>query len=296
MSSWQKTVKDYLLISIGLLLYVLAWTIFIIPNHLVGGGCTGISAIIQYATGFNISYTYFLLNAVLLVLGIRILGKGFGAKTVYAVIFCSVAFKFVPMFIPKEFIQQIAVDNGKMLCVLFGGALSGLGTSMAIRFGGSTGGTDIIALMVNKYHNISTGTLIVAMDIIIISSSLLIPSDASWGERFANVVYGFVCSGVSSISLDYFIMGSKQSVQMLIFSDKYEKIADRIIGESRHGVSVFDAEGWYTKAGHRVLLVVVRKTEMNHFLMLIKEEDPSAFVSVGNVHGVYGMGFEQIKK
>ena len=291
-----SVIKDYLVISLGLLLYTLAWAVFIIPHHLVGGGVTGISAIVQYITGFNMSYTMFIINAVLLLIALRILGTSFGARTVYAIVFSSIAFRIVPELIPQEFIQQFALDNGKLLSVIFGGALSGLGCSLAITHGGSSGGTDIVALMINKFYNISTGTVIIILDIIIIACSLFIPSEASWGSRFANVIYGYIASGVFSYALDLFMTGQRQSVQILVFSDHYDRIAEKIALESNRGVSVFDAQGWYSKQNRKVLLVVVRKTEMNRILSMIKSEDKSAFISVGSVHGVYGEGFEKIKK
>lgn len=291
-----SVIKDYLVISLGLLLYTLAWAVFIIPHHLVGGGVTGISAIVQYITGFNMSYTMFIINAVLLLIALRILGTSFGARTVYAIVFSSIAFRIVPELIPQEFIQQFAIDNGKLLSVIFGGALSGLGCSLAITHGGSSGGTDIVALMINKFYNISTGTVIIILDIIIIACSLFIPSEASWGSRFANVIYGYIASGVFSYALDLFMTGQRQSVQILVFSDHYDRIAEKIALESNRGVSVFDAQGWYSKQNRKVLLVVVRKTEMNRILSMIKSEDKSAFISVGSVHGVYGEGFEKIKK
>ena len=291
-----SVIKDYLVISLGLLLYTLAWAVFIIPHHLVGGGVTGISAIVQYITGFNMSYTMFIINAVLLLIALRILGTSFGARTVYAIVFSSIAFRIVPELIPQEFIQQFAIGNGKLLSVIFGGALSGLGCSLAITHGGSSGGTDIVALMINKFYNISTGTVIIILDIIIIACSLFIPSEATWGSRFANVIYGYIASGVFSYALDLFMTGQRQSVQILVFSDHYDRIAEKIALESNRGVSVFDAQGWYSKQNRKVLLVVVRKTEMNRILSMIKSEDKSAFISVGSVHGVYGEGFEKIKK
>ena len=289
-------IRDYIVISIGVLLYALAWAIFIIPHHLVGGGVTGISAIVQYITGFNMSYTMFIINAILLLIALRILGVAFGARTVYAIVFSSLAFRFLPGLIPEEFIQQFSIENGKMLSVIFGGALSGLGCSLAITHGGSTGGTDIVALMINKFYNISTGTILVILDVIIIACTLFIPSDAGWGSRFANVIYGYIACGVFSYCLDLFMTGQRQSVQMLVFSENYQRIADRISQEENRGVSVLNVQGWHTKQDKKMLLVVVRKSEMNQVLSLIKSEDKQAFVSVGSVQGVYGEGFEKIKK
>ncbi|MBO4768991.1 MAG: YitT family protein [Bacteroidales bacterium] len=289
-------IKDYLIISIGVLLYALAWTVFAIPHKLVGGGVTGISAIVQYATGFNMSYTMFIINAVLLLIALRVLGVAFGARTVYAIIFSSLAFRFLPGLIPEEFIQEFSIENGKMLSAIFGGALSGLGCALAITHGGSTGGTDIIALIINKFYNISTGTIFIILDVVIIASSLLVPSDAGWGSRFANVIYGYIACGVFSYCLDLFMTGQKQSVQMMVFSENYQRIADRITREENRGVSVLDVQGWHTKQDRKMLLVVVRKNEMNQVLSLIKAEDKQAFVSVGSVQGVFGEGFEKIKR
>lgn len=289
-------IKDYLIITVGILLYTVGWSIFIIPNQLVGGGVTGISAIIQYCTGFPISYSYFLINIVLLVIALKVLGKGFGAKTVYAVLIASVSYKIWDALLAPEFIQTLAVDNGKMMCVVIGGLVSGLGCSLAISHGGSTGGTDIVALMINKFYNVSTGTVIIALDVIIIACTLLVPSEGSWGSRLADVMYGYICSGMFSLSLDFFLTGHRQSVQISIFSEKYAEIADKISTDGNRGVSVIDAQGWYTKQSKKMLFVVVRKTEKNAVLSMIKAIDPKAFISVGSVNGVYGEGFEMIKK
>ena len=290
------TLKSYAIITVGLILYTLAWSVFVIPNHLVGGGVTGISAVIQYCTGFNVSYSFFLINAVLLLIALKVLGPAFGAKTVYAMVVTSLLLGFMPMVIPEEFIQIIALDNGKLLCVIIGGALSALGISLTFSQGGSSGGTDIIALMINKYRAISPGRILLTLDIFIIASSLLVPTDGSWGERIANLMYGYVMAGVFSYALDLFVAGSKQSVQILIFSKNYEKIADRITNELHRGVTELDGKGWYTKDEVKVLVVVARQHELKFLLSLIKQEDPQAFLSVGSVTGVYGTGFEAIKK
>lgn len=291
-----STVKSYALITLGLLFYVTAWTVFIIPHHLVGGGVTGISAVIQYCTGFHVSYSFFILNGILLLIALKVLGPAFGVKTVYAMLVTTLLLRVVPMLIPEEFIQIIAIENGKLLSVILGGALSALGISITFSQGGSSGGTDIIALMINKYRAISPGRILLILDIFIIGSSLLVPTEGSWGERFANLVYGYVMAGVFSYALDLFVSGSKQSVQILIFSKNFEKIADRIANEMHRGVTALAGKGWYTKTESTVLVVVARKHELKFLLKLIKEEDPQAFLSVDSVTGVYGSGFDVIKK
>lgn len=287
--------KEYLIISIGLLLYALGWSTFLIPNNLVGGGVTGISAIILYSTGFPISYSYIIINGVLVLIALKVLGKQFGVKTVYAILIVSLFFKIIPGLIPAELIQDISIGNGKLLSAIMGGVCSGVGIAITFTQGGSSGGTDIIALMISKYRNISPGKLILYCDIIIIASSMLIPNDSSLGEKLAVVIYGYILITVSSYTIDLVLSGARQSIQIFIFSKQYEEIAERITAIGR-GVTVIDAMGWFTKEKGKVLMVIVRRTESNFVFRVIREIDKSAFISVGNVMGVYGQGFDQIKK
>ncbi|MBR4771726.1 MAG: YitT family protein [Bacteroidales bacterium] len=295
-STFWSIIKEYAIITLGLLLYVSAWSVFLLPNNMVGGGVSGMGAIIQYATGFKISYTYFLVNAILLVIALKILGKSFGAKTIFAVIVTTLLFRVVPDIIPSDFINEFAHENGRLTCALFGGALSGLGIAITFTQGGSSGGTDIIALIINKYRSISPGSIIVSLDVLIISSTLLIPSAGSFGTRLATVIYGFVTSGVFSYTLDLFLNGNKQCVQIMVFSKKYAEIADAITKEAHRGVTAIHSEGWYTHTESEIVTVVARKQESSQILRIIKKVDDTAFVSVGNVSGVFGKGFEQIKK
>ncbi len=291
-----STIKSYAIITFGLLCYVVAWVVFVLPNNIVGGGVSGISAVIQYSTGFPVAYSYFLINVALLLIALKILGKSFGAKTVYAVILCSVLFKVLPLIIPQDVINELAISNGRLLCAIIGGGLSGVGVALTFTQGGSSGGTDIIALIINKFRSISPGKIIVTLDIIIIATSLLIPGDGTWGYRVATLIYGYILAGVFSISLDMSLSGDKQSVQIFIFSNKYSEIADQIISVAHRGATILDAQGWYTKEDKKVIMVITRKHDYSIILKIVRELDPQAFISVGNVMGVYGSGFEKIKK
>ncbi len=301
-SSFLTTVKEYVILSLGVLIYVSGWTVFLTPNNIVGGGVTGISSIIQYATGFQMGYTYFIVNALLLVIAFLILGIGSGAKTIYAIILASVGLNVLQVVIPPEIIEILSVRNGKLMSVLMGGIMAGLGIGMSMSVGGSTGGTDIIALIINKYRNISLGKLILLMDVVIILSSLLFPSYTKtgelvdWADKITNVVYGLILVTVNSNVVDLYISGSRQSVQLFILSKKYEKIADAITYDLKRGVTVLPAKGWYTKKDSHVLLVISRKSDLNLLLKYIKSLDPDAFLSVGSVSGVYGKGFDTIKE
>ena len=325
MSVLKKTVfthiKEWVLITLGILIYVTGWAIFLIPNNLIGGGVSGISSMIQYATGGTIQmgYSYFVINAILVVVAMLVLGMGFGAKTIYAIILASVALRFLPDMIPVTIIKTLAIDNGKLLSVLMGGVMAGIGIGMSISTGGSTGGTDIIALIYTKYHNVSPGKVILVMDFIIIGSSLLIPSfvnqldpvtglpvlDAAgnpvtfkmpFAEKITTVLYGLILVTVNSYVLDMYISGSQQSVQLFILSKEYDKIADAITHEMHRGVTVLDGKGWYSQQDTKVLMVLTRKSDLNLMLRYIKQLDSTAFLSVSSVNGVYGKGFETIKK
>lgn len=313
--------KEWALVTLGILIYVLGWSLFLLPNNLIGGGVSGISSMIQYATDGTIQmgYSYFIINAILVVLAVVVLGMGFGAKTIYAIILASVALRFMPGMIPESIINTLAIQNGKLMSVLMGGLMAGIGIGMSISNGGSTGGTDIVALIYTKYHNVSPGKVILFLDFIIISSSLIIPSyvadiDPATGTAILNsagepmthlmpfadkvttVVYGLILVTVNSYVLDMYISGQQQSVQLFINSKEYEKIADAITQDLHRGVTVLDGKGWFTKQDTKVLMVLTRKADLNVMLRYIKQIDPQAFLSVSSVSGVYGKGFDTIKK
>ena len=290
-----KEVQAYIVITFGLLLYTGGWVIFLIPNHLVGGGVSGIGVLVYYATGVPVSYTYLIINAGLLLIALKILGKGFGAKTVYAIAIATLCFQFLPQLVPAELIQELSIENGKLLATLLGGLLSGVGIGITFSQGGSTGGTDIVALIINKYKNISVGRLILTFDVVIISCSFFTSDEVNLGLKLATVLYGFILIGVTGYTIDLMISGTKQSLQLFIFSKKYEQIADRLANEMHRGVTLISGQGWFTQTESKIILVIVRRTEANMVYRIIKEEDRDAFLSVGSVMGVYGRGFDQIK-
>ncbi len=301
--AFWTSVKEYALITLGVLMYVTGWIIFLIPNNMIGGGVTGLGSIVQYATGgaIKIGYTYFVVNAGLLVAALFTLGRSFGAKSVYAILLTSVALNVGQGIFPQEIIQLLALDNGKLMCTFMGGIIVGVGIGLSISQGGSTGGTDIIALVVNKYRHVSPGRMILWIDVFIILSSLLVPSYTAEGallpftEKITTVVYGLILITICSTVLDLYLSGSRQSVQVFINSKHYSEIADRIVGDLHRGVTIIDGHGWYTKQPTRIVMVVTRKTDLNLLLRIVKGIDPDAFLSVASVTGVYGRGFDPIK-
>lgn len=278
-----KELKSYLVITFGLFIFAFAWTAFLIPSHITAGGISGVGTLIYFATGFPVAYSYLIINGILVAIALQILGRGFGAKTVYAIVITSLFFYFLQKFITEPLVPE------KFMATVVGAILNGAGVGVAISQGGSTGGTDIIALIINKYKNISPGRIILYIDVLIISSSYLIFKELN------QLVYGFVVMGITAYVIDLILTGSKQSMQLFIFSQKHEEIAEAIVNSVGRGVSVIDSKGWYTKEHNTILMVVIRKPESPIVFKLIKEIDNDAFVSVGSVMGVYGHGFEEIK-
>ena len=300
-NSFWGTFKEYGLITLGLLAYALGWTIFLLPNNLVGGGVSGFAAIIYYATGIPLGYTYLVVNVVLLLIAIKILGTGFGGKTIYAIIMTGICLNVFPGLVPSEFINEFAVSNGKLICTVLGGIIAGVGIGISISQGGSTVGTDIIALLWCKFRNGSPGRVILIIDVLIILSSIMIPSYTESGEllpfseKLAVVVYGLIQVTVSGYAVDLYLSGSKQSVQAFIFTKKYEEMADAIAFDMKRGVTVIPAKGWFSKEDVNVVMVVTRKSDLNLLLRYVKTIDPEAFLSVSSAMGVYGKGFDTIK-
>ena len=300
-STVGSLVRDYGMITLGVISYALGWTIFLLPNNLIGGGVSGFASILYYATGIPMGVTYFILNVLLLIIGTKILGTGFGGKTIYAILMTSAMLAVMPSLIPADFIHEFAVSNGKLLCTIIGGVIAGFGIGLSISQGGSTGGTDIIALLWCRFHAASPGRVILIIDVVIILSSLLFPSYTesgellSFSEKLAVVVYGLVQVTVSGYAVDLYLSGSKQSVQAFIFTKKSEQMADAIAFDMKRGVSMIQAKGWYTKEDRDVLMVVTRKSDLNLLLKYVKSIDPDAFLSVSSVMGVYGQGFDTIK-
>lgn len=288
----KKVLKEYTLISIGLIMYSFAWTSILIPADVMGGGVNGIGLLIYYATGgpnggIPLGISFLVINAVLIGLASMLISLKFGAKTIYAIVFISLAMSIMQSAVPNNI---LGLADDKLLSVILGGAVAGGGVSICFTQGGSTGGTDIIAMIINKYKTISYGKILMLCDLIIISCSILI------FKNITSVVYGYVMVGVFGYTIDAIMAGNRQSTQILIVSPKYEEIASRIYTEMKRGVTLIDGQGWYTKTPTKIVMVVCRKNETSIMFRVIKEVDPSAFMTFGSVMGVYGLGFEALKK
>ena len=279
-------ITDYVILTVGTIIYCMSWTSFIIPNGLTSGGLTGLCTIIQFGTGLEIGISFPVINCMLLLLGFLILGKAFGFRTIYVIVLSSILFKVLPDY-P---VLEVTSIPEKFLVALVGGGLEAIGIGLTILRGGSTGGTDILAMIVNKYWPVSPGQVYLIADICIISLLLTVP-----GRGLVDMIYGYVIMLTFSFGIDYVLLGSKTSVQILVFSSKYQQIADRIISNIHRGVTALQSVGWYTQNESKVLLIVARKTELNTVTREIKKIDKDAFISVTTAKSVYGQGFEELK-
>ena len=293
---WNE-VKDYIFITLGLLLYTFGWTVFLLPYEIVTGGVTGMSAVIYYATGIRIENTYLVINVALLLVALKILGLRFLIKTIYAIVALYFMLKFAQMLMmgsDGHFIRILG-DDQNFMSLIIGCMLTG--TSLAIVFlhNGSTGGTDIIAACINKYHNFSLGQVLIGVDLLIIGSCLFIPEFGDGLQRVYKLVFGLCTMVVENFMLDYVMNARRESVQFMIFSKKWQEIADAIGTKMEHGVTILDGHGWYTGKDVKVLCILAKKTESVTMFRLIKMIDPNAFVSQSSVIGVYGEGFDEMK-
>lgn len=276
---------DYFIITISCVIYCMAWTQVFVPNGITSGGITGLCTILQYGTGFKIAYSYAIFNAVLLVAGFLVLGKAFGFRTIYALIVITLALDILP----ELNIPTLVLKEG-ILNPILASLVEAIGISILLSKGGSSGGTDIIALIINKYWPITPGTVYMVLDIAIIAALLLVP-----GKTVDDVVYGYIAVITFSLGLDYLLLGRKSSVQIMVFSEKYAEIADYINKEMDRGVTALNSVGWFSQKDKKVLIIFVRRSEMSLLTGKIKSVDPRAFVVVTPVRDVYGEGFEEIK-
>jgi len=279
----QYKIQDYAIITFGLIMYSLSWTFFLVPAEITGGGVSGLAAVIFYSYKIPIGLTFFGINLILVGIAMKVLGASFGVKTIYSMAVISVALSVLPA-LPAEYVIH---DN--FLASVLGGMMGGVGIGIVFSRGGSTGGTDIIAMIITKYRNISPGRIIMYCDVIIIGSSYFLL------HSIDKMVYGFVSMAVVSYTLDAFLSGSNASAQIFIFSPKYTEIATFINDEFGRGVTALNGTGWYTQADVMVLITIVRKKETSILFRKVKEIDPNAFISMASVMGVYGQGFDKIK-
>lgn len=276
-------IKSYIWIIAGLLLNAFAWTAFLIPARIAGGGVTGLSVVIFYLTEFPAGFSILIINAFLVLLGMRVIGLRFALASIFGILLISALMLLLPHFITGPIIKD------RFMSALIGGALAGAGIGIAISNGGNSGGTEIIALIVTKYKNISTGRILLYLDVVIVASSWLI------NREIETIVYGYVVMAVATYTIDLVLEGSKQSFQITIISDLAEKVASVIGKDLGRGITTFKGGGWYSGHEKEVLMCVCGRYDKQKILRAIDQTDPEAFITVAKVSAVFGENFDRIK-
>ena len=291
--SVARIIWEYLALTVAAFIFAFAWEGFMIPNGMSAGGMMGLCTVIQYATGglIQASVSYIVINGVLILAAVLLMGIGFGFKTIYCIAVSSLAMGLISSMpalhsIPGQFFYV----RETLVIPVLAGVLEAVGIGLILRFGGSTGGTDIVALMINKYWPVSLSRVFFYTDFAVICLILFLPE-----KSFADMIYGLIEIVVFTMFIDTIVGGRRSSYQLLVFSEKYQEIADHIINNMDRGVTLLKAQGWYTKQDKNVLLILITQKQFPALSKVIKEYDPKAFISVTNTHNVYGEGFDEIK-
>lgn len=284
--SVYRTVRDYAIITVAMLMGVLGLNLFLLPNQITMGGIMGIASIVYWGTGIPAQDTYFVLNAVLLVAALRVLGWKFCAKTIYAVVVFTVGSTVLQWLGGMD--VHLLADQKFMACIV-GGVFMGTSVGLGLSAGGSTGGSDVVAAMVHKYRDVSLGHVILFCDLAIITSSYVVLRD--WEK----VLYGYVLLFIISFCVDYVVNSLRRSVQFFIISERWEEIGEAINKIADRGCSTLNGNGFYSKRDIKVIYCIAKKSESAFIFDLIDEIDPDAFVAQSAVIGVYGRGFDRVK-
>lgn len=291
-----REIRSFLAITAACAVYAAAWTAFILPYGIVSGGVAGLSNLVFYSAGVPVAVTYAAVNTLLFVAAVRLLGWRFLAKTIYAAAALSLFLWLGQRLLtdPGGGLFRILGDE-KFMSMLLGCGLSGLAVATLFSCSGSSGGTDIVAAVANKYFDIPVGTSLVVVDLFIIGSGLFIPAFGPVLERVRFVAFGFCAMAVECMTISYAMNVRRRSVQFMIFSRRYAEISLEIALATGHTMTLLDAHGWYSGDEVKVVCVLARMSESAEIFRIIKSVDPDAFVSQSRVIGVWGEGFDRMK-
>lgn len=293
MGKVAKTIKDYIILTLACFVFSVAWEGFMIPNGMSAGGFMGLCTVIQFLTaGFlPADVIYVIANMILIAVACLLFGIGFGFKSIYCILVSTLMMRLVSNIPALQAVEgQFFYIREPFLIPIVAGVIEAIGVGTIINYGGSTGGTDIIALVVNKYFPVSLSRVFLFTDIFIICSLLIVP-----GKYFADMIYGFEMMVTFSVMVDFVVAGPKSSTQVFIFSRHYDQIADYVINVMDRGATILKSQGWFTKKDTAVLMVLLRRNELHNLTSKVKQIDPKAFMSVSPTSFVYGEGFEEIK-
>ena len=284
--SIYRTIRDYAIIAIAMIMGVIGLNLFLVPNEITMGGTMGVAEIVYWGTGIQTQYTYFVINTALLIAALKVLGWRFCVKTIYAVVVFTIASSVFQWLGWDK--AHILADQKFMTCIV-GGVFMGTSVGLGLSAGGSTGGSDVVAAMIHKYRDVSLGHIILFCDLTIITSSYVVLHD--WEK----VLYGYVLLFIVSFCVDYVVNSLRRSVQFFIISEKWEEIGEAINKIADRGCSTLNGNGFYSKQDIKVIFCIAKKSESSIIFDLVDEIDPDAFVAQSAVIGVYGQGFDRVR-
>lgn len=293
MQIFKKTrniILSYVLITVGILLYTFAWSAILLPAQVIAGGVSGISSILYYGLGLHIpiGIINLIINGILVAIGFKVLGAQFGGNTIYGIIVSSLCFILWQQVLHVETLLDVS-SFGTFMCAIMGGAFCGAGIGLTFCMGGNTGGTDIIALILSKFYNISPGKVIMYLDIVIVGCSFFI------SHKLENIIFGYIVMVTLTYVLDMIIDGNKQTYQIMVFSANTPEIGDQITKEVGRGATLLNAEGCYSHNPQQVLVIMCHRTDKQHIMKIVNRIDPNAFITISKAQGVYGKNFEKLK-
>lgn len=295
--SLMHNVRDYIMISLGLIVYAIGFTAFILPHKIVIGGMAGLGTLVYFASFEHIpvAVTMYGVNLLLILCAFKMLGRDFTLRTIFGATGISI---FIGL-IENYFTSTTPLIADTAMSIVLGGILCGIGIGTIYIHNGTSGGSDIVAAMVSKVSNVSVGRILMMVDMSIVALTFFLPFDGDLQARFQDcvprIIYGWVIIFIYSYITDLLINSNRQATQFTIFSPKWEQIATAINKTAKRGVTVLDGEGWYTHHNVKILLVWSRKIESVTIFRIIKSIDPDAFVAQSHANGVYGRGFDHVK-
>ena len=299
-------IKEYFIMMIAMLLYSFGWIGCVLPAHCTSGGAGGFALVTTEAMkligiDIQVGTMVFIVNGILMIIGGLIVGWNFGPKTIFSVAMIGLGMNFWQwLLFDSGYVENFHIfapetpegifPDGRLLPMVLGGIFAGSGIALCFSQGGTTGGTDIVALIVQKFRNVNYGKVLIMTDTIIICSAYFV------GFDIPALIYGLIMTVVVGYTADAWMSGNKQSRQIMIITPDYEKMADAITNKMHRGVTVIDSQGWYTKKKGKIVVVVCRKYESGAILRFIRTVDPKAFTTVTSVMGAYGEGFDALNK
>jgi uncharacterized membrane-anchored protein YitT (DUF2179 family) len=281
---WMAIVRNILPVTLGTAIYAFGLHYFVISNELMEGGVTGIALLINYAAFIPPSITTLLLNIPLFLIAWRTLGRQSMLYSLWGTISLSFFLWVMEALIRLEWIIPFTTTHDYLLAALYAGVTLGAGLGLVFRFGATTGGTDIIAQLGNRWRGWSVGQVILIFDAAVILIALFyLPQE--------KVLYSLISIFVSTRMINYLTQGADAAIAFTIITDKFRLITETIIEEMQRGVTLYPARGAFSDETKEVIYCIVSRSEVRKLKLLIHRIDPLAFIIISDVNDVIGEGF-----